>query len=50
MFINLPEPIQQQILLYLETDNFPAAKALHDRFAQNLYHDDLPLETKLEEE
>lgn len=30
MFANLPEPIQQQILSYLEVDNFPAAKELRD--------------------
>jgi hypothetical protein len=32
MFADLPMPIQQQILSYLATDNFKAAKALHDHF------------------
>jgi hypothetical protein len=32
MFANLPHSIQQEILAYLETHNFPAAKQLYDRY------------------
>ncbi len=32
MFIDLPQPIQQQVLYYLEADNFTAAKQLHDQY------------------
>ncbi len=32
MFADLPTPIQQKILSYLATDNFRAAKELHDDF------------------
>ena len=30
MFAKLPKHIQEQILYYLQTNNFPAAKALRD--------------------
>jgi hypothetical protein len=30
MFINLPQPVQQQVLYYLSADNFRAAKELYD--------------------
>jgi hypothetical protein len=30
MLMELPEPVQKQVIYYLETDNFPAAKRLHD--------------------
>jgi hypothetical protein len=32
MLVNLPEPIQQQILFYLEKNYFPAAKKLDDKY------------------
>lgn len=31
MFIDLPQPVQRQVLYFLETDNFRAAKALYDQ-------------------
>lgn len=46
MLVDLPIPIQKQILSYLETDNFRAAKELHDSFLlykinkQNLNQDE----------
>ena len=36
MFANLPQPIQEQILIYFATNNFPAAKALRDEYIS--YH------------
>jgi hypothetical protein len=30
MFAQLPEPIQEQVIRYLEANDFPAAKKLHD--------------------
>lgn len=35
MIHNLPKAIQQQIHIYLETDNFRAAKELYDRFVKH---------------
>ncbi|HVV69595.1 MAG TPA: hypothetical protein VHE99_11300 [Gammaproteobacteria bacterium] len=32
MLIDLPQPIQQQVVYYLEADNFIAAKELHDQY------------------
>ena len=34
MFHNLPESIQQQIIVYLEADNFCAARDLRDAFVK----------------
>jgi hypothetical protein len=33
MLIDLPQPIQQQVIYYLEANNFIAAKELHDSYA-----------------
>ena len=37
MFCNLPHYIQQQILSYLETNNFIAAKKLKDQYVAALH-------------
>lgn len=34
MFESLPETLKQKVLKYLETDNFPAAKAVYDSWHQ----------------
>ncbi|HVV67469.1 MAG TPA: hypothetical protein VHE99_00290 [Gammaproteobacteria bacterium] len=34
MFADLPQTIKQQVLCYLEVDNFIAAKALYDQHSQ----------------
>ncbi len=36
MFTDLPQTVQQQVLCFLEVDNFKAAKALHDQYFLNL--------------
>jgi hypothetical protein len=35
MFGYLPEAIKQQVLYYLQNDNFPAAKKLYDSWLSN---------------
>lgn len=35
MFEDLPHFVQKQVLYYLSTDNFTAAKALHDTWMRN---------------
>ena len=39
MFADLPQTIKQQVLCYLEVDNFIAAKALYDKHSQNTCSD-----------
>lgn len=36
MFNDLPEHIQQQVLSYLEADNFPAARDLREAFEKRI--------------
>lgn len=38
MFSKLPEKLKQEILLHLQNDNFPAAKAIYDRWEQKTSH------------
>jgi hypothetical protein len=38
MFINLPQPVQQQVLYYLGADNFRAAKELYDLHLSGSIH------------
>ena len=42
MFNILPEDIQNQILYYLETDNFKAAKKIRDAFFEDKLVERLP--------
>lgn len=35
MFTQLPEIIKKEVLYYLENNNFPKAKAIHDAWVEN---------------
>ncbi len=35
MFAELPDALKQDVLFYLNQDNFPKAKALHDAWKDN---------------
>ncbi len=36
MFAELPETLKQDVLFYLNQDNFPKAKALHDAWKDKI--------------
>jgi hypothetical protein len=40
MFGYLPEAIKQQVIYYLKTDNFRAAKEIYDTWLSDHYDDD----------
>jgi len=47
MFADLPKSLQNQILNYLETDNFKAAKQLHDDWiSKKIQRDNLTFSQK----
>lgn len=46
MFESLPDTLKQEVLKYLESDNFPAAKAIYDSWHQQKKQQKVKKKTK----